>query len=69
MLWDLLLSWGSPFYFKIIWFNMDTMAFTALTKAIRGWQAIFDILIIALPAVQPVDKRWSDAEVVIKVGY
>ena len=25
--------------------------------------------IIALPAVQPVDKRWPDVEVVIKVGY
>ena len=25
--------------------------------------------IIAPPAVQPVDKRWPDVEVVIKVGY
>ncbi|MBT8368649.1 MAG: DNA integrity scanning protein DisA nucleotide-binding domain protein [Deltaproteobacteria bacterium] len=25
--------------------------------------------IMAPPAVQPVDKRWPDVEVVIKVGY
>jgi hypothetical protein len=25
--------------------------------------------IIAPPAVQPVDKRWPDVEVMIKVGY
>jgi hypothetical protein len=64
-----LLSWDSPFYFKIIWFNtVNLITMPIYLESIYNDTNIF-CKIIAPPAVQPVDKRWPDVEVVIKVGY
>jgi hypothetical protein len=64
-----LLSWDSPFYLKIIWFNTVSLITTPIyLESIYNNTNIF-CKIIAPPAVQPVDKRWPDVEVVIKVGY